>query len=503
MTLNVCSHLIIAAVPLFPSRPFPLPLLSSPLRQLLIAADDWSTHAQGVPGTTRYRIANLPSQTGPGVYELGVLPNRVVRRQRRLQGLPVRVVYVGHSESVRSRMQQYGQSGSHLKELFEGVFAEDYSLIFRWTPVSRAVGLYALTFHWTTHLRELFEWVFAQDYALTFRWTPAVTKAEAAATETLLLSSFDYVWNVCNDHHNRLLTIIPWCPFATIPILIPLSPLSQATTKAEAAATETLLLSSFDYVWNVCNNHHRRHDRLLTKLQVGSSFSRRVAVAFPFLPVARLVTPVAVGPSISLASAAAAAAAAPLPDSPTASGAVSPSATRHSNHYAAKPQDRQPQDRPLARPTDKTPDRSPHRTPEKRQEDSAIKVCGAPLSQGGICRQAAVEGRVRCAEHKGMRVKASPEVSEAPEQAPQKPSSPLSESAFKVSEASQQVPLKVPHQKVDQNKKVPRNSARDVGAAVACGAPVNGGGTCQEAAVKGRVRCVAHKGIRVKGRAGL
>ncbi|CAI5975481.1 unnamed protein product [Closterium sp. NIES-65] len=225
---------------------------------LLIAADDWSTHAQGVPGTTRYRIANLPSQTGPGVYELGILPNRVVRRQRRLQGLPVRVVYVGHSESVRGRMQQYGQSGSHLKELFEGVFAE--------------------------------------DYALTFRWTSAVTKAEAAATETLLLSSFDYVWNVSN-------------------------------------------------------NHHRRHDRLLTKLQVGPSFSRRVAVAFPFLPVARLVTPVAVGPAIPLA----AAAATPLPpDSPTAPRAASPaaasrpdipSAIDHANHSAAKPQERQRQGR--------------------------------------------------------------------------------------------------------------------------------------------------------------
>ncbi|CAI7856390.1 unnamed protein product [Closterium sp. NIES-53] len=309
--------------------------------KLLIAADDWSTHAQGVPGTTRYRIANLPSQTGPGVYELGVLPNRVVRRQRRLQGLPVRVVYVGHSESVRSRMQQYGQSGSHLKELFEGVFAEDYSLTFRWT---------------------------------------------------------------------------------------------SAATKAEAAAMETLLLSSFDYVWNVGNNHHRRHDRLLTKLQVGSSFSRRVAVAFPFLPVARLVTPVAVGPSIPLAAAAAA-----PPYSPTASRAASsaaisrpdvPSAIAHANYSAAKPQDRQPHDRPPGtppgRPTDKTPDRSPGRTPEKRQGDCGIKVpqqvaqeqvsarcagdvgvvtCGAPLVGGGTCQETAVKGRVRCAAHKGIRVK--------------------------------------------------------------------------------------------------
>ncbi|CAI5520700.1 unnamed protein product [Closterium sp. Naga37s-1] len=245
-------------------------------------------------------------------------------------------------------MQQYGQSGSHLKELFEGVFAEDYALTFRWTPVSRAPwdrkdhrvhfllgfllsqclpsgGLLSVVLVlWIleagpvrvvyvghsesvrsrmqqygqsgSHLKELFEGVFAQDYALTFRWISAVTKAEAAATETLLLSSFDYVWNVSN-------------------------------------------------------NHHRRHDRLLTKLQVGPSFSRRVAVAFPFLPVARLVTPVAVGPAIPLA----AAAAAPLPpDSPTAPRAASPaaasrpdipSAIDHANYSAAKPQDKQRQGR--------------------------------------------------------------------------------------------------------------------------------------------------------------
>ncbi|CAI5519849.1 unnamed protein product [Closterium sp. Naga37s-1] len=338
MTLNVCSHLIIAAVPLFPSRPFPLPLLSSPLRQLLIAADDWSTHAQGGPGTTRYRIANLPSQTGPGVYELGVLPNRVVRRQRRLQGLPVRVVYVGHSESVRSRMQQYGQSGSHLKELFEGVFAEDYSLTFRWTSVSRGMQQYGQS---GSHLKELFEGVFAEDYPLIFRWTPAATKAEAAATETLLLSALDYIWNAATKAEAAATETLLLSSFDYV---------WNAATKAEAAATETLLLSSFDYVWNVCNNHHRRHDRLLTKLQVGSSFSRRAAVAFPFLPVARLVTPVAV---------------------------------------------------PLKVPQQVAQEQVSARC----AGDVGVVTCGAPLVGGGTCQEAAVKGRVRCAAHKRIRVK--------------------------------------------------------------------------------------------------
>ncbi|GJP47820.1 hypothetical protein CLOM_g9967 [Closterium sp. NIES-68] len=444
--------------------------------KLLTAADDWSNHSQGVPGTTRYRIANLPDQTGPGVYELGLLPNQVVRRQRRLHRSQVRVVYVGHSDNVRTRMQQYGQSGSHLKAMFEEVFREDYAVVFRWTA---------------------------------------------------------------------------------------------ASTKADAAATETLLLSSFDYSWNVCNNHHRRHDRLLTKLQVGPSFSRRVALAFPSLPLARIITPVAVGADITAITAVTAATAATAASASAASAAATPAPARSHGAAAAPslpanaavaPRSSSPAARKQERAAEKLPGRSPgraacresgrpaaktpDRTPGELSGGAAVTVCGAPLSQGGVCRAAAIEGRLRCAQHKGMRVKNRGAVCDGVREGgrgggrgaacdgevgrdtmPGRGGEAGRDEWWEAGGARIGV-VREKREEGGRKEGVRRKSgdggegkegargkvdikegARGTGdskvCVVVCGAPLADGGSCWEAPVKGRVRCVLHKGIRVKGRSSV
>ena len=65
------------------------------------------------------------------------------------------VVYLGQADNVRTRLQRYGRTGAHLhsgcsngsspqkgRPLFEEVFSQGFSIVYRWAPVSTY-----LTFH--------------------------------------------------------------------------------------------------------------------------------------------------------------------------------------------------------------------------------------------------------------------------------------------------------------------------------------------------------------------
>ena len=92
------------------------------------------------------------------MYELGlcVSPAGLRRGVRKLRSADIVVVYLGQAENIRTRLQHYGRSGSHLANvdstgntsnckvmslergsgLFEEIFSRGYSIVFRWAPVS-------------------------------------------------------------------------------------------------------------------------------------------------------------------------------------------------------------------------------------------------------------------------------------------------------------------------------------------------------------------------------
>lgn len=121
--------------------------------QILVGPSDWDDH--GKEGASRYRIHNLP-ENFPGLYELSIVkPGTKAGRKTRSDDLKdVMVVYLGQADNVRTRLQDYGRTGSHLecgkldslakrehvpvkKEpgLFREVLARGFSIAFRCVPV--------------------------------------------------------------------------------------------------------------------------------------------------------------------------------------------------------------------------------------------------------------------------------------------------------------------------------------------------------------------------------
>jgi hypothetical protein len=86
---------------------------------VLVGPSDWQP--SGREGGERFRSRNLPGlQAGSGVYELGVtLPAwKTVdhySESASLKSEDIVVVYVGHAEHIRKRLQRYGQAGAHLE----------------------------------------------------------------------------------------------------------------------------------------------------------------------------------------------------------------------------------------------------------------------------------------------------------------------------------------------------------------------------------------------------
>jgi hypothetical protein len=122
--------------------------------QILVGPSDWEDYSKGKEGSTRYRIHNLPQDSGPGVYELGVAitTSGLGREIFKLTSDPHRVVvvYLGKADNVRTRLQCYGRNGAHLgnscssfessgqmgRSLFHEIFFQGFPIVYRWAPVS-------------------------------------------------------------------------------------------------------------------------------------------------------------------------------------------------------------------------------------------------------------------------------------------------------------------------------------------------------------------------------
>ncbi|ESQ42740.1 hypothetical protein EUTSA_v10015325mg, partial [Eutrema salsugineum] len=158
--------------------------------KVLIGSNDWEDFKNGKDGVGRYRIQNLPRRSCPGLYELGVA---VIGRDqsRKLDSDEVLAAYLGQAESVRSRLQRYGRSGAHLRNVH---ILNDCEIIE--SPDKKAVN------------GGLFEDIFSKEGSILYRWAPMRSKRVAEATEGMLLSTFDYAWNKGSNGERRQLDLL-------------------------------------------------------------------------------------------------------------------------------------------------------------------------------------------------------------------------------------------------------------------------------------------------------
>jgi len=102
--------------------------------QILIGPYDWGN------------CQNLPQNSGPGVYELGVgsSTSDLGREIYKLVTDPHRVlaVYIGKSDNVKKILRSYGRDGAHLGDncssgsLFNEIFFRGFPIVYRWAAVS-------------------------------------------------------------------------------------------------------------------------------------------------------------------------------------------------------------------------------------------------------------------------------------------------------------------------------------------------------------------------------
>ncbi|KAF3439581.1 hypothetical protein FNV43_RR17859 [Rhamnella rubrinervis] len=147
-------------------------------------------------------------------------------------------------------------------------------------------------------------------------------------------------------------------------------------TKSDAHKTETKLLNTFDYAWNTSINGSRRPDDILQKLKKISSSSNWLPVIVPrLLPFSQKEVGIRIKASKLLS-------------------------TRNNFNTCAD---------------EESPDifsrvfkfgRSQPRLVVDRggtTEENSV-ICGIAIDEDSVCRRPPVEGRKRCAEHKGMKI---------------------------------------------------------------------------------------------------
>lgn len=186
--------------------------------KVLVGPTDWPNHAAGVEGADKYRLHNLPSYLGPGVYELGLCHIECSRHSTRSSSHPrkddIVIVYLGQAENVRTRLQHYGRCGSHLEggvdiahSSISGEIQQANS-----DAIDKALdSSCAVTDKQEKCCLRLFTKAFSQGFSIVFRWTALESKSDAEAVEMGLLKIFDYAWNRGNNGKRR-----PYVEFETL-----------------------------------------------------------------------------------------------------------------------------------------------------------------------------------------------------------------------------------------------------------------------------------------------
>ncbi|KAK7245518.1 hypothetical protein RIF29_40364 [Crotalaria pallida] len=347
--------------------------------KILIGPCDWEDYSKGKEGCTRYRIHNLPHNSGAGVYELAIAAAVGLGGRDIYKIAPHRivVVYIGEADNVRARLQHYGRTGAHLgNPLFHDIFSLGYPILFRWAPMQN---------------------------------------------------------------------------------------------KEDAKRTESQLLSTFDYAWNTSNNGPRRPDDILQKLNKIASRART------FSDVAKVLLPFnqkQVGIPIKSRK---------LP--PTDDNKSDEEDNGGFNFLSRVFKFNRSRPRIVK---DIVQDIG-----EAIQEND--KICGVALGDGSVCRRPPAERRKRCPEHKGMRTNAP--------KAKAIIRTPKSDSESIVVLESNVLCQKKDngHDVKDLPQEVVESPADEsISNTNICGIILDDGSTCRKQPVKGRKRCLEHKGKRIR-----
>ncbi|XP_027068387.2 protein EFFECTOR OF TRANSCRIPTION 2 [Coffea arabica] len=182
--------------------------------KVLIGPSDWEDHSNGKEGAERYRTQNLPNCTScTGVYELGtaVWRSKSRRDAGKLDPDFIIPVYLGKSDNVRNRLQQYGREGAHLENGSSN------------TKLNGCNGSLAQTGS------GLFKDIFSEGFSIVYRWAPMKSARDADKTESDLLGKFDYAWNKGSNgprRHNDILKMLDRIS-KTSPFMAKLQVLSQ------------------------------------------------------------------------------------------------------------------------------------------------------------------------------------------------------------------------------------------------------------------------------------
>ncbi|KAF8393497.1 hypothetical protein HHK36_021741 [Tetracentron sinense] len=140
--------------------------------------------------------------------------------------------------------------------------------------------------------------------------------------------------------------------------------------------------------------------------------------------------------------------------------------------------------------------------------DDFATICGVALSDGSVCRRQPVEGRKRCAEHKGRRINGS--ISKLVIEGNSHVPDVSMESKFLSDRVSDDVSLecKFPSDRVSDDLRtqisksgtselVSDRCVVDEDLAAICGLALGDGSVCRRRPAEGRKRCAEHKGSRI------
>ncbi|PRQ46810.1 putative transcription factor HRT family [Rosa chinensis] len=385
--------------------------------------------APGKDGAERYRVQNLPGNESPGVYELGVAvpPSGSGRGIKADQIVPV---YVGQADSARTRLQQYGRTGAHLGRSCSGNPSEQ---------ICKGPGL----------IEEMLE----SGYSIVYRWAPMGTKSEAERTERQLLDTHDYAWNTRingarrRDDVLQKLKEIP-SKLTRFTNIVP-RPLPSRQKQVGIRINSSNLVSTEDKFSNYADRESR--NLIPQVFKFGRSQPRLVLDGSGITWEDTIICGVAVGDGSICRKApvqgrkrCAEHKGTRITESITASNADSKSSfigTRELISYKSG----------------------------ITQENT--EICGVVTGNGSTCRRPPVPGRVRCAEHKGMRITGSTTASSAD-----------SKSSF-----------------IGTRELISYKSGITQENTEICGVVTGNGSTCRRPPVPGRVRCAEHKGMRITG----
>ncbi|CAJ1951601.1 unnamed protein product [Sphenostylis stenocarpa] len=431
--------------------------------KILIGPSDWEDHSKGKEGCARYRIHNLPQESSPGVYELGIAVSSggLGRQISKLGRHPDRivVVYLGQADNVRTRLQRYGRTGAHL----DSGCSDDSSL---------------------QKGRPLFQEVFSQGFSIVYRWAPMQNKEDALRTESQLLSTFDYAWNTSNNGIRRPEEILQklqkiasgsitlsdvtraLLPFTQkqVGIRIKSSKLPQADHKLDEAdnGNHNFLSRVFSFnrsrpriVQSITDVTQEQENAKICGVALGDGLICRRPPAEK-----RLRCPEHKGMRAN------ASIAEPITVPKSENNVVlEPDVCCQTKGNEYRYQNDSHEDPPqtvIGSPVD--------------ESLTNTNICGIILNEGFTCRRQPVKGRKRCHEHKGRRIGASIK---------------KKGNGYRYQNVSYDV--EDPLQTLVGSPAVESISNTNI-----CGIILNDGSTCTRQAVKGRKRCHEHKGRRTR-----